>query len=500
MQPCRALQVMAILAAGVALGVDSNTHAAGDDLAQSSIRVLKRAAAPQPDGSHLGLLLGLRRLGDPDLKEFFERLLKDGHWTAQVHAALGLAEISPDRQIDPSLVSNLAPEAQESVVATGLDLELLTPEHAQQILSQDGLSPMARILLLAELVWRNELVDQEDLGRLAKSDDLHICGLASCLMAQLGMADILPAYQSRLAQVGAEVRLQAIGWLLDAIRRYDLSACAGWLHTLLNDENNAKLAMQIQFTLLEIDPVKGQDVWRRWLGENPSYQQRMQYGLGLLTAGAKVPSSAYEPLTVKPYEELLGAMARVGKAISSDSNEVADALIDLLDLDHAISTEWAINFLVEAPPDQAQRVYSHLIDRTSNAQRRTGQNMSLAVRGAAKLNEINPEQAIEQLQKAPDDSPQQEAILLGLLERATPESSRAASSIRRIGSGRADSLTLILMSRHSTSLTPEDLEKLGLIAGGAGRVPAVLEVQAAWLYLKHAGQSADLVKRVFSDP
>ena len=54
--------------------------------------------------------------------------------------------------------------------------------------------------------------------------------------------------------------------------------------------------------------------------------------------------------------------------------------------------------------------------------------------------------------------------------------------------------------RNSTRppLTPEQIKQLGTIACGGGRVSEILEVQAAWLYLKLTGQADQALAKVFA--
>ena len=80
----------------------------------------------------------------------------------------------------------------------------------------------------------------------------------------------------------------------------------------------------------------------------------------------------------------------------------------------------------------------------------------------------------------------QQTILLGLFETRSLAVGEAASRLRRIGLGRADSLALLLIAKHSTNISDQDRRQIGAIASGGGRVSDVLQIQAAWLYLKHS--------------
>jgi hypothetical protein len=92
----------------------------------------------------------------------------------------------------------------------------------------------------------------------------------------------------------------------------------------------------------------------------------------------------------------------------------------------------------------------------------------------------------------------QQAILLGLFETGSARAGEAAGALPRIGSGRADSLALLLQAKHAKTLAPDQLRQLGTIASGGGRVSAILQVQAAWLYLKHTGKTDQAIAAVFA--
>ncbi len=117
----------------------------------------------------------------------------------------------------------------------------------------------------------------------------------------------------------------------------------------------------------------------------------------------------------------------------------------------------------------------------------------------ARLFEINPQAAIDKLVEAEDDSLTQEAILLGLFDSRARSAGEAARLVKRIGYGRADSMALILIAKHADRLSKSELQDLGVIASG-GRVSAVLQAQAGWLYLKHAGQLEQTLAMIFTDP
>ena len=55
----------------------------------------------------------------------------------------------------------------------------------------------------------------------------------------------------------------------------------------------------------------------------------------------------------------------------------------------------------------------------------------------------------------------------------------------------ADSLALLLLARTNENLSPTDLQQLGRISAGGGELTNTLQIQAAWLYLKHTRRPPD---------
>ena len=191
-------------------------------------------------------------------------------------------------------------------------------------------------------------------------------------------------------------------------------------------------------------------------------------------------------------------MARAGRAISTGA-DASRPLIDLLSLGHYRASRWVIDAAGELDTAQATLVYEYLIDAIEGDRRGRDERAELAMIAAARLFEINPQAVTDRLVAVDDDSLTQQAILLGLFDSRAPEAGEAARRVKRIGYGRADSMVLILIAKHTDRLSEKELQDLGVIASG-GRVSAVLQAQAGWLYLKHAGRLEHTLAVIFADP
>ncbi|MEE8154952.1 MAG: hypothetical protein V3T53_08310, partial [Phycisphaerales bacterium] len=285
--------------------------------------------------------------------------------------------------------------------------------------------------------------------------------------------------------------------LLQAIGDYRLTGALDLVeNALAAPDADAEIVLTALNTMLVLDPAAGVTLFNRHLAVDASYSRYVRYTLLLLEAGPGVPASAYDRLPTD--DRLIGHMARAGRAISAGA-DASRPLIDLLSLGHYRASRWVIDTVGELDTAQATLVYEYLIDAVEGDRRGRDERAELAMIAAARLFEINPQAVIDGLVTADDDSLTQQAILLGLFDSRAPAAGEAAKLVKRIGYGRADSMALILIAKHTDRLSENELQDLGVIASG-GRVSAVLQAQASWLYLKHAGRLEQTLTAIFADP
>jgi hypothetical protein len=475
-----------------------------DECFESAISQLRQAAQPQRDGSHLATLAALRQLRDASLQPFFEHILTIDSWPMQVHAALALAELAANRSVNAAYISRVGPEGQEAIIATGLDLGLVQADQLADMLASQNLAPMARLFALAELVSLKRDVDQKLLSKLTSSEDPHIAGLSAALLGQLGESKPFADFQDRFASFATPEQIEQAVWLFEAFRRYGLTASTPWLRALLaRPDVSPDLRARAIHALLALEPAAGLQAWRKELGEKAGYQTRIRFGLLLLANAKTVPAETYDELRGEESEPLIEQIIIAGKATASGVDEVQQ-LCDLLELGHARTSEWAMTHVKDLPPDQAAKVYEFILDRALDPETQQADSPALAIEAATRTFEINPESLLTRLQNVEDDSPAQQTMMLGLLDasKATAEGySKAvatASAIRRIGSGKADSIVLLFIAKHASSLSEPDTQQLGRLAAGGGRLPDALQMQAAWLYLKHTGRIEKALAQAFA--
>lgn len=471
---------------------------ADDRALQAAVRHLRRAVVPRRDGSHLLLLASLRQMRDPTLRSFFYELSQQGNSLLRIHAILGLAEIDESGHIDPWLISQLdSPQARYAAIVNALQLNLIETAQMEELLGWDDLEAQPRAELLARLVAEGKAVDRAALKRLADNPSLDIAGTAAVTLVELGDSSVFDAYRGRVGAAPRAEQTRHLREMFAAAESYGFTSALDWIAETVNDPQTApEVKTQGIATVLALDPQRGVVLWEAALGSQPSYATCVRYGLLLLEAGPSVPAEAYDRLP--RGDPLIERMAAAGRAVSSGEN-VAAALNALIDLGHTNTTRWAMTVVEEIDGDQAKLVYEHLIDRVEGDPQRRDERAQLAHIAAAKLFEIDQDAVIERLNAAEDDSLTQQAILMGLLESKSEAAGEAARGIKRIGFGRADSLALILVAKHTKEPTVEELYQLGVIASGGGRVSEFLQAQAAWLYLKHTGKIEQALAATFAD-
>ncbi len=488
-------RVLLVLASAV---IAMAAAAVSDRAVVASTRHLQSAVQRQPNGSDLLLLSSLRQLRDPRMRAFFLQLAQNGRPMARIHAILGLAEIDPSGHIDPWLISRLDfPDARYATVENAIQLDLIDTPQMKELLGWDDLEAKSRVLLYAQIMTRDEPVDRQALADIAAHTEMDVAGLAACLLAQLGDTETFDAYRTNLAKVPDDFRNRLLAGLWGAIRAYELNATLDWIaETIEQGDLRPEVVAQGVSTLLVLDPDRGAALWSQTLGVDPTYSRTVRFALILLGTGTAVPTSAYDRLSGD--DPLLARMANAGRSLASGV-DVASNLIELVDLGHAGTMRWVINVAELLDDEQAVRLYGHIIDTVETGVADSAEaRAQVAFVAAGRLFDIDPDGLVGRLDRAPDNSLMQEAILLGLLESTSSAAASAARRINRSGFSRADSLATILIAKHSQQLTPGELQQLGVIAAGGGQISEMLRAQAAWLYLRHADRIEQALVNVFA--
>ncbi len=460
--------------------------------------MLRKAINPDRRGQHLVLLFALRQLRDESLKPFFYQLAQRQGPVEQVHAILGLAEIDESGHVDPWLISQLdSPQARQTAITNALEMDLLGDEQIREMVAWTDLEPYPRVVLLAELVSRGEKIDPGILEPLAEHPMITVAGIATYLLVRQGNDSTVSTYQKRASALAARRRDEHLLDMFGAIDRYELTEAKDWLVSVVADgELDPIVQLTALAVLLAIDPTSGVEAWQRLTDEAQSETRRLRLALVLLQASTKVPANTFDELA-EEEDTLLSRMGRAGRAVAA-GGEASAALNALIDLGHRSTANWSLAAAQGLSHDDAARVYVHLISNVKGNRRGRDERAELAMLAAAQLVELDPTLLEQQLVDTPDDSLTQEAILMGLFDTRSTLLGAMIDKVDRVGFGRADSLVLILLAKHSDAVEADDLHDLGIVASGGGQVSPVLQTQASWLYLKHRNVTEQALAEIFA--
>ncbi len=365
---------------------------------------------------------------------------------------------------------------------------------ARDLLTTPNLATLPRLLLLGELLVAGESID-DTLIPPPGDEELRIDALASCLVAMRGDLTRLNTFANRLTGLSRQVRHEYLQLQLEMLRQFRVPTAADWI--LLQVESGElprALLQRAILALLHIDAPRGLELWRRHLGDDPSQSQRVRFALLLLGSGVDAPASMYDRIDTD--DPLVHALASLGRALATNSVE-AGHFIDLLDLEHRRSVDWALIGLRDQPRDVTTGVYLHLLNRLDDRSDAPNAHKMLGVTAARALMESDPEALLRRLEASEDDSLQQQVILLGLFDSDRPDVGPVVSELPRIGMGYADALTLVLSAQLTDALDEADVQDLGRLAAGGTTLSDSLRTQASWLYLKHADRLADAMTVLF---
>ena len=472
--------------------------ASADQVARdAAVRLLSQTVHTQRDGSHLAKLFALRQLGDPTLRPLFEQIVDHAEWQVQVHGVLGMAEVSPDRRLDPRLVPRTAAAAHDAIVASAIDLELIGPEEIAHLLDLDELSSVARMMLYAERTLQGNLPEAENIERFANSDRIQVAALASMLLKQRGRGYALTALQTRLAEESPARRDQLRLWLLESIRQYELDALFDWARTIAwDDEQRPELVDAAVWTCLHLRPEESFELWRHRVHQIESRARQVHYILMLF---ATTGESLGEPwVAAFPSNgDLLSQLARLGRAKALNTDRVTPMLA-LIDIGHGRTNQWLMAEAGRLSSDEAERVYAHIIESIGRPGGMRPDRIALAIDAVARLFSVNPDRIETMIRDEQATEEMRYVMLLGLLETPEDRAGRIAAEIVQPGFSRTDSLTLLLVAKHADELTEAQLRRLGMIVAGGGRVSEMVRVQSAWLYLKHQHLIDETLPAIFS--
>ena len=477
-----------------------------DDVAETAVHLLYQSTVVDRQGTHNLLLKAIRHLKDPATRPLFEYLSHSDHPALKIHGLFGMAELSPDQQIDLSLIAQIDdPAAQSTAITAAMDDDLLKPEQAAQLLAWDGLADEVKVLVAVRLVEAGLFKDTDLLHHaMEHAQKLGGSALAALLLVQLDDPAGL-AYLTQVLDPSSDPQRDAVrAMLMQTALRHGFEKPASWALTIAKTpENDPALVLLALRTAMRFNEPGAVELWQSLYEQaKDAPADRMRLALTALHLSPWLGPQVFATLA-QSDDPLIRTIGQAGGQIVAGSAEVGDTVAALLEFGHPMVNTWALGYAREhASKLDSQLILLGLILAYEHSpQRGKARRLDEAIEAAQTLYEQSPDVAVKLLRPIltdPDsDALLVQAILLGLVRAQAHDSAQMVEGIvDQLNSPDARGLALLLLARSDRPMDNKQLESLALLARGGGRLEDSLRVQAAWTYLKRTGRAEQALQQV----
>ena len=463
----------------------------------TALRVLKDGVLADNEGRQHAAMMALRQLRDPGVSPLFARLLESDRWALRVDSVLGLAELSADGRIDLSKVERLPGERdRDAAISAILALRLADATQVKSMLEWSDIPSSSRVLLAGELRRLGESPDAAALARLAGSKTPEVAGFATCIALDLKAADAeATATRTRdlVAALAPATRSSAVAQIAEASAASGLRGAGPFIATLialpeLSDESR----MRALGSLLTLSPADAYPELAKLVAADRSNASLLRYAAILLASGARAPAAEWDRF--RNGDEALEGIANAGTSLAADKE--ADAYRTLVGLERRVVLRAALDGARRIGPS-ARRAFGlaclELVLKPGPTPPQLSETLLAALFDLA---ELAPDELKAPLASSDLDIATSDAILMSLLNAGTPAAAEVAKSARGRASRLGEGQIAVLAGRNTEKLSPAEIDELLRVAGGAVNVSYAVRVQAAWLWLRHSGRTADAISAI----
>ena len=504
----------------VACVVSPPSHAqAADPGVESAMYLLKDAARPQRDGSHNALLLGLRRLEDPDLLPLFRGLSGSPYLSMRVHGQLGAAALSPQKRIDLAALAEIEDQNElVQVLSAAIDDNLIDNKQMATLLTWDGLELPLRQAIALRLLGAGGKVDVEPFRESLKvelDESLSAAktlqyALAAVLLAESGDAEGRAALKS-LAGLQNESSEAVIGQTLDAAMRNNFASTGALGLAVAKDKQcDPSLRLLAIQSAMRLETPGAAEVWQDMFRSEQDSAQRIRLAMIALDSAEHVAPTLFD--TLADSGEWVGHIAKAGQAIASKEADLAKAFEPLIDTGQPLSVQWVVTYCQRSQPAQGPALLELVIRSHDKAARHhQGRVIQTGVAATTALCELYPDEANQRLatlldvnQPRPsgiDDGiylTRRQIMLMGIARARSQSLKPLAASLQPddLGDFTTEALRLFIRARHGEILTAKEWEHISDIIQGVGQFDRAMRLQMGWAYLKHKGVAEKSIQQV----
>lgn len=464
-----------------------------DQTTRSAIYLLRNSTRWQRDGRPNLMLKALRQIDDPSLSPVFEYLADAEHPLLQITGLLALAQCQPARQIDLNrLVSIQDLGTQAEAIRLAMDMDLLTTDQAQQLVSRPDLDMAVKMQIMPKLVQEGRVSDMTLLETARQDEKAGRRALAAALMLQLGDDEALNELHALSAsEVPGRDAIQQV--LLNLAIQHEFDRVAPWAGAISENHDASKgLRLQALRVALRFGWPNAAATWHQRFADAQSPADQIRLAIVALWCGRWVQPGLFEPLIAHEIP-LLRQIGATGVAFAT-GDRVGPSIVDLLRQRHPMINNWALSYAQEPHhADEAYTILSGFITIFEPGQADAVVQMNQVAGATQLLYERDATEAgalLRPILTSPDSDDQLiKGILYGLIRcRWSDDPHTVIQSLDPFKSPEARHLALLLMAKHDYPLNDSQMKDLKLLIRGGGGLADALRLQAAWAYLRRTGQ------------
>lgn len=459
---------------------------------ETVLRTLKEGMLSANEGQQHATVVALRQLRDPSMKPLLEALVSSDRWAMRVDGVLGLAELAPNGKVDLAMLERLPGERdRDAAISAVLSLKLAESSQLKQMLTWIDLPSSQRVLIAGELRRLGESPDAALLARLAGSKTPEVAAFASAILLDMKSPDaatLSAAARAQIAALPTASRSAAVAQVAEACAADGLAAAGPFVAELLRLPELAEEArMRGLGSLLTFSPSDAYPLLATAITADPSQGSLLRHAAVLLASGARAPADVWTRFA--NGDALLQDVVDAGKALAAGDDKAAYA--KLVGLERRVILRAALDG-ARRIGEGAERAFAleclALVLKPGPTPPQLSETLLMAL---FRLAEIAPGELRAPLATDGLDEPTREAFLMALSNAGSREAAEVARTAKGKTSRLGEGQIAVLTARNAASLTPQELDELMLVAGGAVKVALPVRQQAAWLWLKHAKKTAE---------
>ncbi|MEM6392205.1 MAG: hypothetical protein AAF797_05490 [Planctomycetota bacterium] len=507
-------------AAGVPWEAARADTAEREATAKAAGHLLWRATRPAPGRGQSevrdSLLRSLRALEDPAVRPVFERLVGSRDVGLRMHGVMGLAELAEPREIDLSWLEGFERAEQRwEVIGAALDEGLLPREKAEQLLAWDGLDDGVKCLIAVQLVAEGWRGDVGFVRRAMEEESAGQRGLAALLLVAMEDDSGLPALDWLATRPVRERALVEV-MLANTVRRHWLKGAGPWVLGLAEKRGVEDAAGPAALGAAMWLKMEGSGaLWEQWWAAAVEAEDKLrmiELGMLALRTLPGTPLGVFEAMNSERHRVgglvgLLGEAGRAakvrfhGKRLDEEVQPLIAALRAIITDGRPVALSWAVEYAASVGDSTREGVLGWAVDRVEEGRpEQIEPRSALALQAARLWLAADRDAAVAGLASVLgryktdgviDDgvAAMRRAVLLACIaEGVSADGAQMILDTLPTGLLRTEAdLVLALRATHGMALEEGDVERLGSLVQGAGRVGDSLRTQLAWRWLKEAG-------------